>query len=93
MHTKQKLSDMEHKLKMQQEQLHSSLQESLSNEQTLSEYRLNLERSMVDATKEIQRLRSNLNLEEGKVLALESRVVKLDGIVLKFFFLYLRLVI
>ena len=79
MHTKQKLSEMEHKLKMQQEQHHSSLQESLSNEQALSEYRLSFEKSMVDTNKEIQRLRSNLNLEEGKVLALESRVVKLDG--------------
>lgn len=77
--SKQRLSGMEHKLKMQQEQHHSVLQESLTNELTLSEYRLNLERSMADTTKEIQRLKSKLNLEEGKVLALEARVVKLDG--------------
>ena len=91
MHTKQKLSEMEHKLKMQQEQHHSSLQESLSNEQALSEYRLSFEKSMVDTNKEIQRLRSNLNLEEGKVLALESRVVKLDGKYFNDFFLIVKL--
>ncbi|XP_035219724.1 rootletin-like [Stegodyphus dumicola] len=79
LNSRQKLSTLEHKLKLQQEQQQSVLQEYLSNEQNLSEHRINLERSMVDAAKELQTLRSNLNFEEGKVLALEARVVKLDG--------------
>ncbi|XP_054720712.1 rootletin-like [Uloborus diversus] len=77
--SKQKLSGLEHKLKVQEEQHHSVLEECLSNEQSLSEHRLNLEKSVADATKEIQSLRSRLSFEEGKAAALESRVIKLDG--------------
>ncbi|GFU39865.1 rootletin, partial [Nephila pilipes] len=77
--TKLKLSDLEHKFRLQQEQHQALLQDCLSSEQNFSEHRVNLERSVADASREIHNLRSTLNFEEGKVLALESKVVKLDG--------------
>ncbi|GFW58243.1 rootletin [Trichonephila clavipes] len=74
-----KLSDLEHKFRLQQEQHQALLQDCLSSEQNFSEQRINLEKSMAESSRDIQSLRSDLNFEEGKVLALESKVVKLDG--------------
>ncbi|GFR07693.1 rootletin, partial [Trichonephila clavata] len=76
--TQFKLSDLEHKFRLQQEQHQALLQDCLSSEQNFSDQRVSLERSMAESSREIQNLRSTLNFEEGKVLALESKVVKLD---------------
>nr|XP_042906409.1 rootletin [Parasteatoda tepidariorum] len=77
--SKKKLSDFEHKLKMQEEQHQSELQDYLSTEHSFSVRRLNLEKSISESSKDLQNLRSSLRFEEGKVLALESKIVKLDG--------------
>ncbi|GIY61502.1 hypothetical protein CDAR_226882 [Caerostris darwini] len=77
--SRMKLLDVEHKFRMQQEQHQSLLQDCLSSEQNFSEHRVNLEKSMAENSRDLQALRSALNFEEGKVLALENKVVKLDG--------------
>ncbi|GIY57056.1 rootletin [Caerostris extrusa] len=77
--SRMKLLDVEHKFRMQQEQHQSLLQDCLSSEQNFSEHRVNLEKSMAETSRDLQALRSALNFEEGKVLALENKVVKLDG--------------
>ncbi|KAG8197362.1 hypothetical protein JTE90_013488 [Oedothorax gibbosus] len=72
--------ELEHQLRVLREQHQGALRECLTAEQGLSERRLGLERSLAEASREIQVLGTRLHAEEGKVLALESKVVKLDGL-------------